>query len=562
VRRTVEICWPGARCLLPELPLSIFSVDDPNRVVVELLEIIDDEVDHAAKTGDPITNIVLIGHSLGALLARKLYVAACGEISSAPLEDVFAESGDRTTDGRLAAREWAPRVSRLILLAGTNRGWQINHHMGRARASLWRLGLVVSRVTRLLRRREPLITSVRRGAAFVTQLRIQWIRMRQRYTRDAGIVVGGALAIQLLGSLDDMVAPDDNIDLVSGGDFVYLDVPWSGHSSVVDMDDSSAGRVRREVFVRALTEPTNLLRDAAIVPADEKFSAPDERVQRLVFVIHGIRDVGHWTHKIARRVKTRAQRPVHEWATETSSYGYFPMLHFVLPRYRREKVEWLMDQYTEALARYPNATFSFVGHSNGTYLLGKALELYPCCSFDHVVFAGSVVQSSYDWKQYLNNDPPRVKAVLNFVATTDWVVAIFPKFFELLRLQDLGSAVHDGFIATSNNSNLHEVSYVQGKHSAAIAESMRDTIADFVIDGKMPAGEIGRLKKERSTWLVLLGRVPWFGWLAIAVVIIAVWLGIAWASCEMAPSAFTRAFALGVATVAYPLMLWLGFARL
>ncbi len=66
-------------------------------------------------------------------------------------------------------------------------------------------------------------------------------------------------------------------------------------------------------------------------------------------------------------------------------------------RTRRSKVEWLMDQYTENLALYPNADFSFVGHSNGTYLLAKALLEYPACKFKNVVFAGSVVNKNYDW---------------------------------------------------------------------------------------------------------------------------------------------------------------------
>ena len=51
------------------------------------------------------------------------------------------------------------------------------------------------------------------------------------------------------------------------------------------------------------------------------------------------------------------------------------MLPFLLSAYRRKNVEWLMDRYTEVVARYPNATVSYIGHSNGTYLLAKALEL-------------------------------------------------------------------------------------------------------------------------------------------------------------------------------------------
>ena len=37
------------------------------------------------------------------------------------------------------------------------------------------------------------------------------------------------------------------------------------------------------------------------------------------------------------------------------SYGYFSMASFLFRPDRQEFVRWLMDQYTETLARYPNA---------------------------------------------------------------------------------------------------------------------------------------------------------------------------------------------------------------
>ena len=103
-----------------------------------------------------------------------------------------------------------------------------------------------------------------------------------------------------------------------------------------------------------------------------------------------------------------------------------------------------MDQYAEALAKYPNAKgrFHYIGHSNGTYLVARALKEYPCCRFKHIAFAGSVVHKKYDWTHFMSS---QVEAVANYVATTDWVVALFPKALQIMRLQDLGSAGFDGF---------------------------------------------------------------------------------------------------------------------
>ena len=237
--------------------------------------------------------------------------------------------------------------------------------------------------------------------------------------------LGRVTTVQLLGSVDDRVSPEDNVDLVTGSDFVYLDVPSSGHASIIEMDDSPAGKGRRECFVHALIATSEELQAKKVMPSDDAPQSTNDKVTDVIFVIHGIRDEGFWTQKIARHVKFVGESTTRHFQTETSSYGYFAMLPFLLPSRRRAKVEWLMDQYTEALARYPKAEYSFVGHSNGTYMLARALRDYPACHFKRVVFAGSVVRCDYEWAKLLREK--RVEAVLNYVATADWVVALFPK---------------------------------------------------------------------------------------------------------------------------------------
>jgi len=74
-----------------------------------------------------------------------------------------------------------------------------------------------------------------------------------------------------------------------------------------------------------------------------------------------------------------------------------------------------MDKYVALRARFPNAEFSYIGHSNGTYLVARALEDYPAARFRNVLFAGSVVRRSYDWAALLSAN--RVCKVLNLVAT-------------------------------------------------------------------------------------------------------------------------------------------------
>ena len=64
-------------------------------------------------------DIYLIGHSIGGLIARKVYVTACGQLPEAPFEPELQDQ---------QPRQWANRVRRIILLAGMNGGWKISHH--------------------------------------------------------------------------------------------------------------------------------------------------------------------------------------------------------------------------------------------------------------------------------------------------------------------------------------------------------------------------------------------------------------------------------------------------
>jgi alpha-beta hydrolase superfamily lysophospholipase len=500
VRSAVAGEMPDADLLVPALPAARFSMADPVRMARALTEAIDEcWSSRKRELGRGYRRIILVGHSLGGLLARKIYVYACGENEDAPFE---AEAPQET-------REWAPSVERIVLFAAMNRGWSISHHMSLTQAIAWRVGTIIGNLLMLIQRRPPLIFTIRKGGHFISQLRIHWLSM-VRNEPEKG--VGKVLTVQLLGSRDDLVAPEDNVDLLTGPDFIYLDVPQSTHSEIIDLADTKAGPGRRDAFLLALLGGRNELEGRKVIPADIEPEASRPEVTDVIFVIHGIRDRGFWTQKIARRVKALGRKKGKIYATETSTYGYFAMFPFLLPWTRRAKVEWLIDQYTENLALYPNADFSFVGHSNGTYLLAKALDNYPACHFKNVVFAGSVVRTDYDWEEKIRTG--RVRAVLNYVATRDWVVAFFPKALEILGLQDLGSAGHDGFACNKNIGAVQQIQFVRGGHGAALREENWDSIAQFIVD---PADikEPREIGAQNRSWLVVLpgfaAPVIWIG---------------------------------------------------
>lgn len=535
-----------------KLPFGMFSTTKPVDALAEALARIDEAWSAKIATGQAYENISFIGHSIGGLYARKAYVVASGEHPAAPFEpELNASLSAHRVATSEVARPWAHRVSRIVLLAALNRGWSVSHHMGLRRSAIMTAGTWMGNVMGLFGA-TPIVFSARRGAPFITQLRLQWLEMRRRSksafsashpengrrcTSTADL--GGACVVQLLGTVDDLVPPEDNVDALSD-DFIYLDVPRSGHASVIDVDDPKYGKERGRIILEALKLDDFHGRAARLSGIALEVN---DKVKQVVFVMHGIRDEGYWTEKLSRRVARISRDTVkQDIATETSSYGYFPMLSFLQPGARREKVEWLMDRYTTAKAQYPNATFSYIGHSNGTYLLAKALEDYPAVKFSKVVFAGSVVNKDFDWSTLIKQG--RVELVLNFVASADWVVAWFPKALQDIGLQDLGSAGYSGF------SKLPDVNkgYVIGGHGAALDEDWWDAIAKFVVTGSYAQPSGTNVLDQPAWWVRYPAFVSWAVWICIALA-----LGL---FLRLILKLRVREWQKTLAVVAYLLLIW------
>lgn len=501
IEKHVKEFYIDSTVLIPALPLNLLSTANPDEIAKSIVNLIDVTWQNG---NGRYTGIVLIGHSYGALIARKAYVYACGEN-----EDARFDYQNQTLTN---PKSWAGEVERIILFAGTNRGWSINPDLSITADLKLRLGIAFGNLLMLFNY-IPTIFLVRKGAPFITQLRLQWLSLQQ-HAHEKGI--GNVIIIQLLGTIDDLVSPEDNLDLVTGSSFYYLEMPYSSHDTVILLDESVVGKARAKVFVDALSLNKEALESLQTHSIEQQILQQNPKVTDVVFVIHGIRDAGFWTKKIARRIQILGHAKGRVFETETSSYGYFPLLSFLLFSNRRTKVEWLMDQYTENKARFPNAKFSFVGHSHGTYLLARALKEYPSCKFENIVFGGSVVRTDYNWKQLI--DDARVSNVLNYVASKDYTVAIVPKTFQTLGIQDLGSGGHDGFIAP-----VQQIHYLKGNHSAAVQENIWDHIAEFVVNGNVATLDTPYQQPEQK-WLTKIAG--WLGPLLITVFVgLAIFIG-------------------------------------
>jgi len=464
--------------------------------------------------------IILIGHSFGAQIIRALYCAAWIPKSGSPNDYSIRQNST-----------WVSKVERIVYIAGMHRGWDTDSFVKRSEQAVVMLFNLVTVFYRWLPFLRPTFLESRRGAPSLIALRMKAQRLN-KYLSDNRQDIN-PVTVQVLGARDDFVTPVSQIDISPNSQTYYAEVLGSGHKDIIytpsyyDEDKVSETKqakalTRQQAFGTVIYAPEKVLssgKDDNIFSTKEyELQTVKEGVTDLVFIIHGIRDKAYWTPKLARKIKAKAedQKGKRIVETATPTYGYFPIVNFLAPILRRKKVDWLIDQYVMLRAKYPDAKFHYIGHSNGTQLFVEALRKYKDFNFDNVVFAGSVVRRHFDWKPFLSNQVGRVR---NYVATNDIVVAIFPKGLQWLSYFNLGSAGHDGF--SIDHEDLENVRYVPGGHGAAVGDDIWDEIATYILGGSGPSAIYSPKRKlsarvlgSLSALLVmaLAGSIGWIGY--------------------------------------------------
>lgn len=501
---------PGAEVWAPAFDLSMFEMRSPDEVASELFGLIDSKI---AETGD-VDAIVLLGYSAGSILARRVFCAAHGACADGSVDP------DR-------AAPWAHRLHRLVVMSGITRGWQ---HSTASPAHVRFLSPVLFAAARAIgwwkgfslrgANRQPFIWQLKRGAPFVISTRLQYVevmkRLRERAARDPHPLRADGMpsTVFLLGAKDEYISPADCTELGPRAEFAFVELKGSNHARVLKlvreggMEDEPVEITseRRARVVAALSRDFAALQreDWALPPGDiddyldpmdltevgEEGAGGGDLVQDAVMVVHGIRDHGFWTKRVAREVKTQARRSGRAVRAPSPSYGFFSMWDFVRPMGRQAATYWFMERYADVRSHFPNADISFVGHSNGTYIAANAMKICPAVRFKRVVFAGSVVRRDYPWGDRMQ----QVRSgVLNYVGSADGVVAFLPAVFEFLRLRfmDVGGAGAFGFRdarvpRVAGPLRMTEVRFVDGGHGAAIDEQFWPEIAAFVLEGRVP----------------------------------------------------------------------------
>ena len=231
-------------------------------------------------------------------------------------------------------------------------------------------------------------------------------------------------------------------------------------------------------------------------------SAEDRaKISRVVFAVHGIRDFGEWREELRRELEKKGIELV------KVTYGYFDLLRFLFPfaLFRRAVIAKVARQVRSAQRAFPNARFSYIAHSFGTYVVANMLLDDPWFQADRIIFCGSVLK--YDWplsQLRSNYEPP----LLNEVGSKD----LWPSVAASVTW-GYGAAGSLGF----NQPNVRDRWHVGGHSLFLTADFARRFWIPFLLDGTVVESDN---TPERPSILVRLLRIVSIKYCVAAVILI------------------------------------------
>jgi len=419
-----------------------YSIGDTrgDRPLIDLSRGLSAAIHEKWKIDGPYESVTLTGHSLGGILSRQAYLLASGvEPATAP------------------RYEWAEHVRRIVLLGSINRG--LDWDTGRLQI---RALVLASKV--LPGQHAKVTRGILRGSSFMTNLRIQWIR---HFASGAASLPE---VVQVLGTRDTIVRRDDSNDVEQHGRAYLLELDRATHRDLVQLERAADPDARYRLLRATLVGE---------IPASAVNRSIEGR-RRVIFLTHGIRAFTHdWADRAERIVKERA--PDVEVVKPTN--GWFSALRFALPLTRKNHLRLFRDAYSETLARNPAAEFNYIGHSNGTYLLGQTLREVPGMRFQRAALAASVLPPSYPWRE--REIGAQVEAVRADCASNDYPVGFLCSALNRLGMRDIGPAGVLSFDAPP--TRFTRVAWHPGGHSSMLGETNLATLVEFALEGRHQA---------------------------------------------------------------------------
>lgn len=406
----------------------------------KLSEKLRDEIDQW-DFDDVYDEIILIGHSMGGVLVRDTYLRAADP-----------------THGDVQISPWHKKVKRIVLLASINRGFVPKRSLSI---------LVVVRLLQLIGQyRRFVFSDLTEGAEFITNLRLRWINYFSSQPQE-----GLPEIVQILGSEDGVVSREDSIDLDQFPAAYHQDVKGENHAELYYLKDNHRQKIFEKCIINTLPPPQLKQKEQE-----------NNSVKTVVVLLHGIRASKDGWVKDAKRLisehpqgKDDKQLQVYDY-----SYGFFAAVEFIIPYLRHNQVRWFQNLYSDLRGQYPKAIFHFIGHSNGTYMLGHSLEkIRPGIKFGRVALAGSALPSNFDWEECF--DSGQVTEVQNHRSRKDWVIAWVASAVSFF-FKDVGTGGYAGFLKTP--PRMRDYAFYDGGHSRPCESDNLPHIVRFILEGQ------------------------------------------------------------------------------
>lgn len=422
-----------------------------------------ENVGHPERT----TEVVLIGHSIGGILVRAAYLYGLGY--------------DRETDGS-PTHVWAKKVTRIVLLGSPNAGF----HGKNLGEWAWAYPLVAGLGSFA-------VESVHAGAFWIANLRLRWLEVMRRlyaeYAANPGDAPEPPLVVQVHGHQDDMVDRRDIDDSEFMPHTVGTEVSTGNHSGLVDLTDPATKENRwLELEYAIFGRPPNA--DVFVPPSSDP----------VYFILHGIRASAYdnWIRDLTDTLQSgQEQIPPEKRLPKVVrlDYGFFSAVQFAIRGTRRANIHEFLDSYLAAVLTHQPDGFSFIGHSNGTYMMANVMEEVHAVRFRRIMLAGTVLPPRFDWEKlfdrrqigYYDADVWHDGEVHNDRARKDYPVGFLANGMRLFY-SDVGAAGFRGFEGTkANRVTSHNHTFPKG-HGAALMDHpnypprMRQ-IANFLVNG-------------------------------------------------------------------------------
>lgn len=115
------------------------------------------------------------------------------------------------------------------------------------------------------------------------------------------------------------------------------------------------------------------------------------KINHVLIMVHGIRDFGEWEQALEQEL------PKDDIATVAIKYGYFDAFRFLFPfsTFRKAVIVKVAQRVRDAQALYPNAKYSYLAHSFGTYVVAHMLLRDPSFQAHRIIFCGSVLPADF-----------------------------------------------------------------------------------------------------------------------------------------------------------------------